>query len=347
MKIIQSEKTGIYSVRFKTRSGKSVTRNLGTTNKKEAVMLVKEAKIEELETAARINALTKDAISSIVADRNILFQDCIHEWVKFSKVRSKSGNTMYTQSGLHNNFAESMGIKHISQVTEKHVSDWINEPNDNVSLNARKQRLAALRSLFSYALANSYIMKDPTAVAVVDASKLNHKQKETKVKKPFTTKEYNKMIKHAPDFMGHAIKLGWWTGLRIVDISKLEWESWSDTHLTVWTEKQDKRVMLPLDNPMIGGGVLKELLTEIKLEDKKYCFPKWAELADDPKRRSRFSVYFNRFLERMEIPDKSFHCFRHSFVTRTKMDFDSSLEMIAQWVGHSQTKTTEGYLHDA
>lgn len=307
-------------------------------------MLVKEAKYEELETAAKINALTKDAIASIVADRNILFQDCVNEWYEFSKVRAKSSNTIYTQSGLLSSFASYAKIERVSDVTSKHVSKWINEPGD-MNLNSRKQRLAALRSLFSFALASSYVIKDPTVAVAVDASKLSHKQKETKSRQPFTSMEYAKMIRHAPYFMKQAITLGWWTGLRIIDISKLEWDSWSKDHLTVWTEKQDKRVSLPLDNPLIGGGKLRETLAEIEFKDKKYCFPDWAELADDPKRRSRFSVYFGRFMNRMEIKDKSFHCFRHTFVTRTKVDYDSSLEMIAAWVGHSSTRTTKGYLH--
>ena len=85
--------------------------------------------------------------------------------------------------------------------------------------------------------------------------------------------------------MKQAIVLGWWTGLRIVDISKLEWASISDTHITVWTEKQDKRVNLPLDNPLIGGGEIRDALSEVPYEDKKYCFPEWAELADDPKEK--------------------------------------------------------------
>lgn len=345
MKLIQSEKTGIYSVRFKTQSGKTITRNLATGSKKEAIMIVKEAKIEELEMAAKINALTKDAIVSIVADKNILFQNCVNEWVGYSKVRSRSHNTIYTQSGLHCAFADKMKIKHISSVTPKAVSKWINEPDESVSLNARKQRLAALRTLFSYAVASSYIMKDPTAGVAVDGSKLSHKQKETKTRVPFTKADFVKIDKHAEGFMKYAINLGWWTGLRIIDISKLEWASWTEDHLIVHTEKQDKRVKLPLDNPIIGGGKLRDMLKTIDFEDKKYCFPDWAEIADDPKRRSRFSVYFKRFLDRMEIQDKSFHSFRHSFVTRTKLDFDSSLEKIAEWVGHSQTKTTETYLH--
>ena len=344
MKIIQNP-TGTYSVKFKTKSGKTLTRNLKTKSKKDALSICKEAKIEEIERAAKINALTRDAVTSIIADRNISFQDCINEWVKFSKVRTKSLNTIYTQSKLQEKFANEMGIDLVSEVTEKEISDWVNI-KAKIKINSREQRLSALSSIFSYAVVNCYIIKDPTVGVAVDASKLTHKQKETTSRAIITQEEYDKIISHAPYFMRQATMIGWWTGLRLVDICKLEWDSWSNDHLTVWTEKQDKRVQLPLDNPMIGGGILKKVLAEIKMEDKTYCFPDWAELIDDPKRRSRFSVYFGRFLQRMEIKGKSFHCLRHTFVTRTKLDFDSSLEKIAKWVGHSDTKTTKGYLHN-
>lgn len=349
MKLIQSEKTGIYSVKFKTQSGKYRTESLGTSSKREAVMLVKEANIEEQETLAKINALRRDVFLSMTADTKILFQDCINEWYEYSKVRARSSNTIYTQSGLLTTFAAIAGIKKLSDVTSKGISNWVNS-KEGINFNSRRQRLAAIRSLFAYAVANSYVTKDPTMEVAVDASKLSHKQKETKVRQPFTKTEYNKMIKRAPYFMKQAIVIGWWTGLRIVDISKLEWDSWGEDNLTVWTEKQDKRVHLPYDNPLIGGGILRDTLQEVEFQDKKYLFPEWAELADDPKRRSRFSVYFKRFMNRIEIEDKSFHCLRHSFVTRVskevgQLDYDSTLQKIAGWVGHSSTQTTKGYLH--
>lgn len=346
MKLIKSEKTGVFSVKYKTRT-KYVTQSLGTTKLKEAKMLVKEAKIEELEMAAKIGALQREAISAIVADTNIKFQDCVREWYEFSKVRAKSQNTIYTQSGLLNTFREKYNIDKMSETTAEDVSAWINETG-RINASSRKQRLSALRSLCQFALANGYIIKDPTYGARVDMSLLDHKQKETKQRVPFTKEEYNLLIKSDPPyFMKQAIMLGWWTGLRIIDVSKLEWASWSKDHLTVWTEKQDKRVQLPLDNPLIGGGKLRDMVSCLKVEDKKYCFPVWAELASDPKRRSRFSVYFSRYLARNNIEGKSFHSFRHSFVTRVKSDdYDSSLEKIAKWVGHSNVKTTKGYLHE-
>ena len=346
MKIIQSEKTGIYSVRFRAQSGKTITRNLGTKNKKEALMLVKEAKIEELETAGRIGALQRDAIASIVADRNMPFQDCVHEWVEFSKVRARSHNTLFTQTKLIQAFAKRARIKYMSDITSKKISNYINEKSD-VKLGSREQRLAAIRSIVGYAVANSYIIKDPSYGVAVDASKLSHQAKETNKRMPFSKKEYNLMVEEAPYFFKQAIMLGWWTGLRAIDVCKLEWASWDADYLTVHTEKTDTRVQLPLDNPMIGGGILREVVAVIDDNDSKYCFPDWADIISHTNRRSRFSLYFSRFLNRIGIEGKSFHCFRHSFVTRVQQDdYNSSIQKIAKWVGHSNLETTKGYLHE-
>jgi integrase len=250
---------------------------------------------------------------------------------------------------MFGNFAK---VKTLSSITASQIRRWVNK-DENVNLNSRKQRLAALRSLFSYAVANSYVIKDPTAEVAVDASKLSHKQKETKSRIPFTKTEFNLLCKELrgreDPFYYCSVMLGWWTGLRIIDISKLEWDSWSDSHLTVWTEKQDKRVQLPLDHPDIGGGALRDMLGLVGHRSKKYLFPDWAECSTDPRRRSKFSVNFRRLLLSLEIKGKSFHCLRHTFVTRLSKngyrDYDLNLDKIANWVGHSDVKTTKGYLH--
>lgn len=346
MKLIQSKTTGNYSVKFKTRSGKSVTRSLDTKNKKRAMELVKEANIEKIETAGQIGALTRDAIASIVADRSVSVGECIDEWEKFSLVRAKSANTVYTQLSLLNRFANFTGKRKLADIDDADISNFVNERVD-IKLKSREQRLSAIKGLFAYAIANSYIISDPTLGIKVDASKLTHKQKETQSRIPFTKAEYNKMVNHAPYFFKQAVMLGWWTGLRAIDICKLEWDSWGEDHLTVWTEKTDTRVQLPYDSPDIGGGVLRNVITEIEQNKTRYCFPEWAEVISDPNKRSRFSVYFSRFLSRMEIEGKSYHCFRHTFVSRIKAEnYNSSIEQIAKWVGHSNTETTKGYLHD-
>ena len=95
---------------------------------------------------------------------------------------------------------------------------------------------------------------------------------------------------------------------------------------------------------MFGDGIIKEVLNEIDVTDKTYCFPEWHKTFLDPKNRSKASVYFSRICERLEIYDRSFHCLRHSCITRLAKA-GVSLEQIGKAVGHSSTKTTEGYVH--
>ena len=77
---ISKNKSGIYAVRFKTSTGKFTTKSLGVRSYEEAKKLVKDAKIEEIETAAKVGALTRDVFSSIVAGKQPHIQDMISEW---------------------------------------------------------------------------------------------------------------------------------------------------------------------------------------------------------------------------------------------------------------------------
>lgn len=344
MKLIKSKKTGIYSVNFKTISGKTRTKTLETKNLKEAKDLSK--KFEQMETLVKSKKLSREVFTLMMADDNISINECIEEWKQHSMIRCKSSNTVYTQFTILDKYKNYSGIERVSDMTAENIFAFINE-NCSVNYNSRKQRLAAIRSFTEFAVAKCYIFQDPTAGVRVDASRLSHAQKETRKRLPFTKQEYNKMVAHAPYFFKQAIQLGWWTGLRAVDVCKLEWDSWGEDHLTVWTEKTDTRVELPYDNPLIGGGVLRSVIKEIDQNTSRYCFPEWAEVISDTNKRSRFSVYFSRFLNRMEIEGRSFHSFRHTFVSRVnKDDYNSSLEKIAKWVGHSRVETTKGYLHE-
>ena len=61
MRIIKNSKTGTYSAVIKTLSGRTITRSLRTRDKVEAKRIVKESKLEEIESAAKIKALPTGA----------------------------------------------------------------------------------------------------------------------------------------------------------------------------------------------------------------------------------------------------------------------------------------------
>lgn len=347
MKLTKSKTTGQYSVKFMTNSGKHVSKPLGTKNKEEAERLVCDAKIEELEALAKAGALQRDAIASIVAGRNMKIPDAIKEWKICKKNLAQSANTIYLQETMLNHFISESGLlkKGIGDITPELIRAWLNA-KDGVSLSQREQRKCAIRSFFDFAVAAGLTIRDPSKMVSIDKSKLTHKQKESRAKTMFTEKEYDKLIEHAPYFFKQASALCWWTGLRISDVCNLEWDSFDPEKktLTIHTQKKDKRVCLPIDEPLIGGGILMGVMQQIDFDDPSYCFPIQRDWMNSPKSRSKLSLYFRRLLQRLELFEegKGWHSLRRSFVTRCKIE-GKKLEDIAIWVGHSDVQTTERY----
>jgi len=344
---IYKEKTGIYYVSFLSSEGKRKRKSLETKSLKDARELCKQAKIEELEMAARAGALQRDAIAMIVAGKKIKLSDLIEEWKKYKTNMAQSVNTIYTQESLIRAFIEFSKVSYLDGVTKEMVANYINQ-DTKAKAGSREQRHSAIRSLYQYAIAMGYTITNPTKLVAIDKSKLSHQQKEKKPRQPITQEEYNTIIAHSGYFFMEATALAWWTGLRLSDIARLEWESINldDKTLIIHTKKTDTRICIPLDDPLVGNGAVLKMLKNLSKDklDEKFVFPAQNEIDRDVSRRATLSVYYGRMLARLKIKGKSFHCLRHSFVSRCRKH-GKSLEQIALWVGHSSEETTKIYDH--
>ena len=344
---IYKEKTGIYYVSFMSAGGKRKRKSLETKNLSTAKQLCKDAKIQELEMAARAGALQREAISMIVADRKIKLSELIIEWKRYKSDLAQSGNTIYTQESLIRAFIDFAGVAHLHGVTKEMVANYINQSGDTKA-GSREQRHSALRSLYQFAIAKGYTITNPTKLVAVDKGKLTHKQKEKVPRKPFTKEEYNQIIAQGDHFFMEATALAWWTGMRLSDIARLEWDSvdFESKTLIVHTKKTDARICIPLTHPLVGRGAVLRMLEKLSKEktSETYVFPEQMMIDKDPTKRAKLSVYYGRMLGRIGISGKSFHCLRHSFVSRCR-EAGKTLEQIAVWVGHSSESTTQLYDH--
>ena len=259
MKLFKT-KAGFYSVSFENKEGKTITRSLKTKSKKEATALVKEAKIEKIEMAAKANALTKDTIA-LVTGGITKIKDVLREYRRFRELKSNSVHSMYSEETIVNSFLEENNLHeaNIDDITKEQIFAMANKSN-GASLNHKNKQITAIRGVINFAIANGYIMKDPTYGIVVDKSKLSVKQKETKKKSPFTAEDYDIIRKNCSYFWSIAADFAWWTGLRMSDIAQMEWDSFDSDHLIIHTVKTDTRVALPYDDPLIGGGILRDCL---------------------------------------------------------------------------------------
>lgn len=346
MKLVKSD-NGNFSVKYKDASGSSRSTNLRTKDRKEANKLVKDLRIEELEQAGKLGVLSAEVITKIVGSKSMKYWDVVLEYEQHMKLSATSENSIYTMMAIYEQFGKQYKLldKPIALVKDKTIYDFLNS-DDETSLSNRALRKSSLSQLWNFAQIKMYVMVNPMMFIKIDKSKLKHDQKTPKERKIFYKKEVDKIIKHAPYFFRQATALSYWTGLRLGDICSLEWASIKDRNrLVVWTEKRDKMVSIDTMDPAFGGGIIKEVLSEIDVEDKVYCFPVWHNTVTDPKTRSKPSVYFSRICERLDIHGRSFHCLRHSCITRLSK-LGISIENIGKAVGHSSTKTTEGYIHE-
>jgi len=345
MKLIKSE-SGNYSVRFRDVNGSQRSTNLRTKDKKEARQLIKDLKIEELENAGKIGVLSSDVITKIIGSKSMKYKDVLKEYEQHMRLSANSDNSIYTMMSIYDQFGRDYKLndKPMAMINESNIFNFINA-DDGTSLGNRALRRSSLNQLWNFAQIKMYVITNPIMFIKIDKSKLLHNQKTPKKKRVFKEAEVDKMIKHAPYFFRQAIAISYWTGLRLGDIASLEWASIKDRNrMVVWTEKRDKMVSIDTTNENFGGGILKKVLSEIDVEDEIYCFPEWHKDTTDPKKRSKASVYFSRFCERLNIVGRSFHSLRHSCITRLEKQ-GLSLEEIGKAVGHSNTKTTEGYVH--
>jgi integrase len=345
MKIVKSD-TGNLSVRYKDAAGEWRSTNLRTKDRREANRLVKELKIQELEDAGKLGVLSAEVIGKIVAGKSMSFGKVVEQYIEHMRLSAASENSIYTFTSIYDKFAEDFKVKDkpIGMITEKMLYDFLNA-KDGTSASNRSLRKSSLSQLYNFAMIKMYVLTNPLSYIKVDKSKLSHKEKTPGERKIFHKSEVNKLLKNAPYFFRQAVALSYWAGLRLGDICSLEWDSIKDRdRLAVWTEKRDKLVLINTTDEMFGGGILKEVLSEIDVEDKVYCFPTWHQTSTNPKTRSKPSVYFTRLCERLEIYDRSFHCLRHTCITRMEKQ-GISLEEIGKAVGHSSTKTTQGYVH--
>lgn len=270
------------------------------------------------------------------------------EWRKHSASPMTRANQLYTLAHWVRTMKASDTLS-IDSIDEGRIGRFVNT-TDPITRSARNGRLRAIRSLFHFAVkGKAYIAANPSELVKVRMAGLPHALKETKGREIVTPAEYLNLMEDAEGFTRYAIALAYWVGLRLSDICCFEWDSYDEPSglLTVWTNKRDTRVQIDLHDIVFGGGIMVQLLAELRNNgdpDEDYPFEKERETILDPMRRSNISVYMLRHFKRAGVDGKSFHCLRHSFATRLKAA-GKTLEQIGRAIGHTNLNTTAGYVH--
>lgn len=344
LRFLKKRASGIVCVCIKTPRGNQWI-STGQTTEAKAREVCDMAMIEKMQMAACANALTADVISRLMAGKRITCAEILEGW-KQESVDCLAAQTLHNYESTLRQWMDAGKLwkEPMTAIKRSQLSAWVN--GKHVPIGTRGTRLAAIRSFFKYASNTGYCVGNMANLVQVRFHDLMFNEHESKETIPFTHDEYLRLMDSpiVKGFWRLAIPLGYWLSLRLRDIACLEWDSIKGDKFVIYPKKTGRRLELPLDEPLLGGGELQRVFMEMLEQDSgsHFCFPVEREVALDPKRRALLSVQFQRLLKRVGIEDRRFHGLRHAAAVRLKAA-GKTMEEIGKVLGHADTKTTGIY----
>ena len=190
---------------------------------------------------------------------------------------------------------------------------------------------------------------------------VNSQPKELEVLSVANHKKILDYVQHNFTFMSLGIYISLSTGLRIGEICALKWSdiNVADGKITVqrtieriyMVEGEKKHTQLVINTPKTVNScreipISKELLAMVK-PMKKVVNADFYVLTneDKPTEPRTYRNYYNRLMEKLEIPKLKYHGLRHSFATRC-IEAGCDYKTVSVLLGHSNISTTLNlYVH--
>lgn len=190
---------------------------------------------------------------------------------------------------------------------------------------------------------------------------VNSQPKELEVLSVANHKKILNYVQHNFTFMSLGIYISLSTGLRIGEICALKWSdiNVADGKITVqrtieriyMVEGEKKHTQLVINTPKTVNScreipISKELLAMVK-PMKKVVNADFYVLTneDKPTEPRTYRNYYNRLMEKLDIPKLKYHGLRHSFATRC-IEAGCDYKTVSVLLGHSNISTTLNlYVH--
>lgn len=350
MKLVTNKASGRVYAKLKTGNAARpyMKMSLGTKSAEEARKKAKAAKLPQIEAALQAGSLSQQAIARLTVGKKLSTEKAAEQWIASGPNRGDAPATLAkNRSVLDHWFNHTPAVRAMApmSIDESHIAPFINRQDEDVGARTRMRQLSVIRMFLRYCADLGVAQGNAANRVKVDHRSLSHEQREPKKVAPFTTAEISKIVANTEGWWRWATAISAATGMRLGDICQLEHASLAvPGHIIVWTDKRDGRVCLPIKDKITPG--LAEALAEIPPSDSPYLFPEQKAQYDDVKSgRPKFSVYFSRELAALGIEGKSFHSLRHYAISRWKRD-GFSLDECKDYAGHSNSKTTQGYIHE-
>jgi|SRR5436190_8391714 len=281
----------------------------------------------------------------------------LNQWIEDKKSEKVAPRTLLKYEQIAKEFLAHLGGRAdelLNQVADDDLKSFRNSlARAGHSASTVNQAIKVLRSPFLAAHKRGYIPADPCAgVGLVED---DHDVE----KDVFTPEQIGACIAEAQGDWKGAILCGYYTGLRLKDVTELRWES-IDPGLTkleliprkTRRKKKNRKVVLPI-HPVFAAWLRKQT----RGIGKAAVFPTLAGKAGSGK--SGLSMQFKRIMERAGIQGRilrerngegrsqsslSFHSLRHSF-NSALANADVAQEIRQKLTGHASAAMNEVYTH--
>ena len=236
------------------------------------------------------------------------------------------------------------GDKPVGTITRLQIYQFVNQ--STLKESSRAARLAAVRSFFRHAVMMGYVPTDISSTVRVNLRSMPVELREKVAAIPFTDEEFKNIMSNVqtPQFWRWATAMGYWLGLRLVDVAHLQYASLTMDYAVVYPQKTGRRLMLPLDDPIIGSGQLRTVFAEILAaprEDPVYCWPavRWGY----PRFKHRsIQIVYKEVIAKSGVTGKNFGSWRHTFRLRLSRS-GKPIDEVSRLMGHLNIDTTLGY----
>lgn len=279
-------------------------------------------------------------------------REWIPQWLESYKLGTIKERSYHQLVLLVRKFPDELQDMELADIKPMHLQSFINDFSQSASRSYMDKMRGLLKGLFSAAVDNDFLAKDPT-------TKLRIPRIIEKPRESFTEDEAHKIVTFALDYpyrrVAVAVIVLLFTGMRKGELLGLKWDDLTDYSVTirrgVYLERGKAKVeeyRVKTSNSLRSLPLMPEVahLVQSLPHQGEFVFGTRNGTLWHPRNFNRdFDQFFKALqFEYPEVRRLCPHSCRHSFATLT-LEAGADVRVVQQILGHANINTTARYTH--